>query len=333
MKLKLAEMEEALRESESRRVAGETAVAELVTTRADAAAAMAELEELRLGLQRATFELDTAREELEGSRSELAASSSEAQAARAELEVSRGERDRALGELERLRGERDGATTEAQASRAEVQASRTEVQAAKDEAQAARSELEVSRTERDRVVAELERVRAELDEMTSEVRRLSAAREAEHEGGSVGKGESGPGSAQLQARLAELEALRRNEVSDLQRAQESLANTQVELMDSHRKLRAAEDRVRELEGGAGPSRRAPAPEHRPASSEEDDEAVWTYESSDAGLGPSFAALAPDETANGVETSEPEELPEEALSLRERLARAAAARHRTVQPHD
>ncbi len=383
MKLKLAELEEALRESESRRVAGETAVAELITTRADAAAAGAELEELRLGFQRATFELDTAREELEGSRAEFAASSAEGQAVKAELEVSRGERDRALGELERLRGERDGATAEAQASRAEVQGSRAEVQAAKDEAQAARNELEVSRTERDRVVAELDRVRGErdgatdevqgsivevqaakdeaqaarnelevsrserdrvvaeldrvrgeLDEMTSEVRRLSAARDADREAGGTAEAEAGPGSAELEARLAELEALRRNEVSDLQRAQESLANTQVELMDTNRKLKAAEERVREMEGGGeASSRRGGAPEYRPASSEEDDATVWNYESSDAGLGSPFAGLASDESANGGGESEPEEPPEETLSLRERLARAAAARHRTVQPHD
>jgi hypothetical protein len=47
--------------------------------------------------------------------------------------------------------------------------------------------------------------------------------------------------------------------------------------------------------------------------------------------PPVAEPAPEPDEPAAEEEEPEEPPEEALSLRERLARAAAARHRTSQP--
>jgi hypothetical protein len=361
LKLRLAETEEALRATEARRTEAERAsearraeaegvAAELVKVRAESDAGRAELQELRLALQRAELELDTAREELGASRDHLQASSAEVGAVRAELEVSRGERDRALAEIERLRGEREGATTDAHAARAEVQAARAEALAARDDAQAARAELEVSRGERDRAVHELDRVRADLDAMGERVRGLSAERsaleravsDAEVRAEVNGEGSvAGPELATLQARVAELESHRRSDVAELQRAQESLANTQVELMESNRKLKASEERLRELEGGAtAPSREATqpgkakraAPEPEPvARSAEGDRPAWTYETED--VASEFAGLISDEATDEQVGSEPEGPPEETLSLRERLARAAAARHRTVQPHD
>lgn len=344
MKLRLAETEEILRQTEARRADGEAAAAELGKVRADADAGRAEIDELRAGLQRALLDLEAARNELDGSRTQLQAASSDAGAAKTELEISRGERDRALAEIERLRGERQGASAEVEGSRAEVQAARAGVQASRDEAQAARAELEVSRGERDRALEEVERARAELEAMGAEMRRQTAERVAADRGpaddlaATAGQGASDAIAAlgEMESRIAELETRRRSDVAELQRAQESLANTQVELMESNRKLRASEDRLRELERNGGiASHGAPSLEsvERAAPEPAGDEPVWSYDTADAGLESTFASLAPDEPKDSGGSTEPEEPAEEALSLRERLARAAAARHRTVQPHD
>jgi hypothetical protein len=124
-----------------------------------------------------------------------------------------------------------------------------------------------------------------------------------------------------------MENQRREEIVELQRSQEALANTQAELMDSTRKLRAAEDRVRELESATGVASSRGVPVYEPSEAEE-------APSERPGRRPPVAEPAPEpEPVEAARDEEPEaeEMPEEALSLRERLARAAAARHRTSQP--
>jgi chromosome segregation ATPase len=121
---------------------------------------------------------------------------------------------------------------------------------------------------------------------------------------------------ELEARVAELEELRRSEVSELQRAQESLANTQVEAAQAAKRAKDAEARIRELEEAAqGAREAAPQP---------------TYEAPEEFLQPSItsrlAALRREPAPEAIGEEEAAS-PDEGLSLRERLARAAAARHR------
>lgn len=69
--------------------------------------------------------------------------------------------------------------------------------------------------------------------------------------------------AELEERLAEMESQGAAEVAELQRAQESLVNTQVELLETARKLHPAEERVPEIDARSGEpvtaSSEAPAP--------------------------------------------------------------------------
>jgi hypothetical protein len=130
-------------------------------------------------------------------------------------------------------------------------------------------------------------------------------------------------SSELEARLAELEAARRKDIAELQRAQEALANTQFELANANRRLKEAGERAEagERSEGAGPEARpAPQPERVRAADRLRREPV----------------SPPQEPDRAAPTPEPEPKPEEApeeegLSLRERLARAAAARHRGGLP--
>jgi Tfp pilus assembly protein FimV len=118
--------------------------------------------------------------------------------------------------------------------------------------------------------------------------------------------------------VAELEERRRGEVSELQRAQEALANTQVEATQTARRAKEAEARVREFEEAA---RVAAEAVREP-----------TYQVAEVFAQPSITsrlAALRREPASEAETTEEAGAapPEEELSLRERLARAAAARHR------
>jgi chromosome segregation ATPase len=147
-------------------------------------------------------------------------------------------------------------------------------------------------------------------------------------------------AAEIAARVEELEAQRRQDVSELQRLQEALANTQHELTAATKKAKQAESSARRLQAveatdgtseNEAPddvaqarserrSRTAKAAEELFAQSEE--ETIATRLSRAKGQ------------KGGVDPGEPGEPEPEAaaapsggLSLKERLARAAAARHR------
>ena len=147
---------------------------------------------------------------------------------------------------------------------------------------------------------------------------------------------------ELEARIAELESARRADIEALQRAQESFGNTQVELSNATRKLKEAEARVRELERG-GHTRPAPAakdangdaaavPDYVTASdegrlpSEDVDDVEDGYPSLEA-FGDGGAPHTWETTGPPPEPEPTVEPEEEGLSLRERLARAAAGRKR------
>ena len=161
----------------------------------------------------------------------------------------------------------------------------------------------------------------------------------------------GPSAAELQARVAELEAARRSDIEELQRAQEALANTQVELTNANRKLKEADGRIRELGSEVAPAaepERAPVPvpdyvtretenarrepEYGPreptAAAQPEQEApaeVSSFAARLSSLRQEIAAATQPPAEVPAEDQPPAE--EEGLSLRERLARAAAARHR------
>ena len=161
----------------------------------------------------------------------------------------------------------------------------------------------------------------------------------------------GPSATELEARVAELEAARRSDIEELQRAQEALANTQVELTNANRKLKEADGRIRELGSEVAPAaepERAPVPvpdyvtretenarrepEYGPreptAAAQPEQEApaeVSSFAARLSSLRQEIAAATQPPAEVPAEDQPPAE--EEGLSLRERLARAAAARHR------
>ena len=127
----------------------------------------------------------------------------------------------------------------------------------------------------------------------------------------------GPSATELEARVAELEAARRSDIEELQRAQEALANTQVELTNANRKLKEADGRIRELGSEVAP---AAEPERAPVPVPD----YVTRETENARREPEYGPREPTAAAQPEQEAPAEE---EGLSLRERLARAAAARHR------
>jgi hypothetical protein len=250
-----------------------------------------------------------------------------------------------------------------------------------------------------------EALEEEVRQVEGELAEILAAAEAmatELEGVRRGGGEFADGAvvaepvgsqgevAELMARVAELESQRRNDVSELQRAQEALANTQLDATLARKRAKELEERLRELESGAeqddtlsaaaaddlaryleapveaalevpippsrtaempiapsrevempsAPPRQAEAPASEPSGSIAARLASIVRER-EAGRMPEPEAVEEPSRPGPRSGPEPEALPEdlpetprepdaeeaEGLSLRERLARAAAARHR------
>ncbi len=267
----------------------------------------------------------------------------------AALKQAEGERDQLvakLGDLERALAE---AQAKAEASEREMAVKSLQLNASADataaaqglEERAVAAELQLADSQERFTDAQSRLVDAEskLADALATVADLEQAGAARADGdASVPR--TGPGTNQeLEARIAELENARRADVVELQRAQESFANTQVELSNATRKLREAEARVQELER-AGRSRPVrtddesadePAPVTSSVTGPDRDRGIG--EGPDDGV-PSLGAFGDGGSPHVWETSgddpEPgaEEEPEaEGLSLRERLARAAAARKR------
>lgn len=218
----------------------------------------------------------------------------------------------------------------------EIGAAGAELDAARGELHAARAQVDVARAELDVAKADLARAGLELDAMRTELDEVRSRASAPAAAGSNGEG-TASNVAQLEARLAEMEAQRQDEISQLQRAHESLANTQAELMQSNRKLRDAQERARELEraGGDVPAPRPARPSRRsePAPVAEDESEAEAFRRRIATMQDEMANPEPERGPAPEKVAPPaaEEEPAEPLSLRERLARAAAARHRPGTP--
>ena len=248
-------------------------------------------------------------------------------------------------------------------------------------------ELEVAKAAASKeAAAELEAVKKELVASDASLAAAEQAREAlaaelERTKADSAKAATAAGSADglavevaaLRTQVAELEDRRRTDVSELQRAQEALANTQVEATQAKRRTKELEERVRELESEpvpAAPPVPAPFTVAEPAGYEEvpsfsarlvslvhqreahaEPEPAYVEPEIPPGPRPEPAAepipeppvaapaRAPQEeravepkpkrAPAAKEETEPSaaEGEDEGLSLRTRLARAAAARHR------
>jgi hypothetical protein len=168
---------------------------------------------------------------------------------------------------------------------------------------------------------EIEQERTKLAE---ELQRVLAAGSAATAGGEDGK------RAQLAARVEELEAQRRQDVSELQRVQEALANAQHELATASKRAKV-ESSVRPLQ--AVEDVEEASAKEAPGNGASEEETIATRLSRAKGR---KRVVEPDEPPAPTEPAAPEEpaaAPSGGLSLRERLARAAAARHRLSGSED
>jgi hypothetical protein len=184
--------------------------------------------------------------------------------------------------------------------------------------------------ERTKLSVELERVKGSLEAKEKEL---------------AAETEKGGKASELAARVEELEAQRRQDVSELQRVQEALANTQLELA-------AATKRAKQASGGrtmhtaedvtGAPAEEAPDdslashPERRSRTAQAAEELFAQSEEDTIAARLSRAkgrkrAVEPEETAVPEEPAAA--APSGGLSLRERLSRAAAARHRVPGSED
>ena len=321
--------------AEARATELEHRVAELEARAAELGAAARAAEPISSELDVARLDLERVRHELDAVREELAASGAGMAGLRSELEASTATATGLQGELDAVREELAASQATAAGLRGELEAARGELETSRATVTGLPDELERSEVERERLTSEIQRLESDRQRLTSELERSEAQRE--HLAGELERANAGPeaATAELEERLAHLESQRRDEIAELQRLQEALASTQLELMDANRKLRLAEERTdvappAEPVAVAEPEPRRVAPQERaPAFGEPRPRPARRPPASEPLPGVS-APEAEAEAGEGDEAAEPE-IAEEGLSLRERLARAAAARHRTTQP--
>lgn len=268
----------------------------------------------------------------------------------AELKHAEGERDQLVAKLAGLEGALAEAQAKIDATERELAITNLQLTTSADATAAAQAleeraiatELRLADSEERFTDAQsrLGHAQMELADALGRLAELERAGDADAPDGDGAASRPGFGAGkELEARIAELENARRADIVELQRAQESFGNTQVELSNATRKLRVAEARIRELEmtGNAPPrieaepnAEPAPVPSYVAASegdlsfSQDVDDPYPSVEAFGDGGSPhtwETTKLDPE-----PEASE-EEAPAEGLSLRERLARAAAGRKR------
>ena len=345
------------RDLESARAAAATRAKELETLRADASASAKALERARVDAAASGKDLEKARAEVATGTDELGKVKAEVTSGRAELEKLRAAAATSAAELEKAKAGASSATAELERQRSEATADlarqRSEATARSKELEQTKADAATTKAELDRSRADFERLRSELDEMAAEVQRITTE---------VPAPASTPASeerlGELEGRVRELEERRRADVEELRRAQESLANAQVELVNATRKLKEAQAKIRDLEREVAEASLAaervaaervaaervaaePEPSREPAyasSTFQDPGETDTSGPMEASMS-SFAARISSlrqeitshvEEVAGVASGNGED-GEEVLSLRERLARAAAARHRPSDP--
>jgi len=363
---RIAELESALKDAERRATEVPAAAKREKTAKADTELrkAQLEIEDLKLRLveaERSTEGLGAARAAKDESQKELAQAKAAAESANAATAQADASVEAAKEDAEEAKGIAARANAAAEEAKAVAAEARAEARRAKEEAAALAAEAEEGKAELARAVFEAERLQNELERRGTDVERLrdqlegamaeasratadrGAATQAAGEGDALeaetvkatAAKRSAPDLDSLLARIEQMESQRRSDVSELQVAQQSLANTQFELMEATRKLKAAEERLAG-EGGDEPAEaKRPARRSRtergllrhPEPSREtepvrDVEPIEEEMAVSRPTGPSIDA--PSDLPSDEETEE--DLA--GLSLRERLARAAAARHRT-----
>ena len=343
--LEAAQLTERLKgsEEERARVAGEVQrlKAALAAKEADLALAQArvtsaeaestKVEEAIRGAEERVARGETRAKEAEQRANEAQVRAKEAEVRAKEAEAARGALEAEASKTKDAREKKAAADLKKAKQEAEKAALRVaEVEALLTEHRAKAGSLEasakVAEEARKATADELEKMRASHGETQAEVTRLTealTAKEAEVAQAAAGAGAAGEQAAkaaELASRVRELEDQRRRDVEELARAEERLGNTQLELMRATKRAKELEQRLRELEaGGAAPPRERvsePEPEPAPVSPL----ARLRREVREA-------ARAPAEEPAPVAAEEPAPVDEAGLSLRERLARAAAARHR------
>ena len=320
--------------------AATSAEGEDAKTKVDLDAAVTERDALTAKVVELETTLSGARATILSKDRELEARAASAQEAAAVEEQIRAAELKASDAHERLL-DAQARLEESEAKRASVEGRLPELEAglamlAELEGRATRAESALADSS-----AELQSADAALAELAAELEQAKAAVPTA----------DGPSATELEARVAELEAARRSDIEELQRAQEALANTQVELTNANRKLKEADGRIRELGSEVAPAaepERAPVPvpdyvtretenarrepEYGPreptAAAQPEQEApaeVSSFAARLSSLRQEIAAATQPPAEVPAEDQPPAE--EEGLSLRERLARAAAARHR------
>ena len=183
---------------------------------------------------------------------------------------------------------------------------------------------------------------SELQRAEKERARLAEELERALAGAPAAPAAKGGMTSELAARVEELEAQRRRDVSDLQHFQEALANTQHELAAATKRAKQAESSARKLqavedtpdgsaERAGDEDAQASRPERRSRSAKAAEE-LFAQSDEDTiatRLSRAKGRKGADDTVEAEEEAEEPAAaaPSGGLSLRERLARAAAARHR------
>ncbi len=169
-------------------------------------------------------------------------------------------------------------------------------------------------------------IEGERTKLSEELQRVLAA-----DSPATAGAENGERAAQLAARVEELEAQRRHDVSELQRVQEALANAQHQLATASKRAKV-ESSVRPLQAVEDVPEASAEP--APSKGQSEEETIATRLSRAKGRKRVVEADAPGAPPEPAAPEEPADAaPSGGLSLRERLARAAAARHRLSGSED
>jgi chromosome segregation ATPase len=244
------------------------------------------------------------------------------------------EKDRLSTELEAARAELAKADTELTAVRGALAAKDAEATAATSAVVERTAALEAVLGEMESAVVEIEAraTAAETRATKAEITRAELAAELNRVRAETSKARVSAGDDDLESlrqQVAELESARRNDIVELQRAQESLANTQSEGIQARRRVKELEEQLqRALSASADASpTAAPAADEPPPSYAS--RLAHLVSERDPSTEPARPTPTPTPTPTPAESApgEEEEADESALSLRERLTRAAAARHR------
>lgn len=348
---RIAELEAALKDAERRatEVPASAKRDKAAKVNTDLRKAQLEIEDLKLRLaeaERSTEGLGAARAVADESQSKLEQAKAIVDAANAATEEARVRMEEASAAAEEARAVAAEAKAEARRAKEEAAALAAETEDGKAELARAVFEAERLQNELERRGADVERLREELEGAAAQVSRVTAEREAAaiEAAGAVRQADAArasaakrgaPDLAALQARIEEMESQRRSDVSELQVAQQSLANTQFELMEATRKLKAAEERLAgegddDRAEGSRPTRRPRAERSRVRHPEpyRESEPARDLEPTEEEMAVFHAAESQIDAPSAPAADEESDEDLAGLSLRERLARAAAARHRT-----